>query len=631
MKKKLFIFTAVLAILCSSVFTAIAVNTAGAENQPVIWDGKAASSFAGGDGTQDRPYQISDGKELALLRSVINDGAEDTGNGGNFNAGGKHYKLTADIYLNDTDDYENWGAAAPGNMWAPIGLFEPTHKFAANFDGGGHVIHGLFIDSDTADYQGLFGYVSGGAIQNTDLEKSCVNGRSYVGGIAGFLDKGSISGCYNKGAVKAGDNGGYSYAGGVIGAAHGIGCTVTDCCNTGDVSGTGHHVGGVVGAIGAVAGGSGAASGMSGCRNKGATVKSTGGQYVGGVSGYVGEDCFVVNCFNTAAVSSVQTNVGGVAGRSGGGNIINCYNTGAVSAGTVSGSSYSGGIIGSISTAGGSITNCYNTGAVSGQAMSTGGLIGSISAAGSIKNSYFLKVNGGVNSSRNASGNSLGATENVLTFGVNGVFAGGAVIEINDLTYSVLAGALNAWVYENRTETTDYSCWAGEPYPVFGHSYTAEITNGNSLHSAATCTEAATYWCSCPGCGGISDALYFEAGEPLGHDFTDKIISADTLRSAATETEAATYWYSCPGCGEISDALYFTDGEPLGSGGNNDNNSGDNDNGKKDNSGDNDNGKSGGDTGGGKKGGCKKGAAGGLSALVMCGAAFWFIAGKKKA
>ena len=37
------------------------------EQQVEIWDGTVADSFAGGDGSEDNPYLISNGKELALL------------------------------------------------------------------------------------------------------------------------------------------------------------------------------------------------------------------------------------------------------------------------------------------------------------------------------------------------------------------------------------------------------------------------------------------------------------------------------------------------------------------------------------------------------------------------------------
>ena len=36
------------------------------------WGGEAASSFAGGDGAEENPYQISNASELALLAKKVN-------------------------------------------------------------------------------------------------------------------------------------------------------------------------------------------------------------------------------------------------------------------------------------------------------------------------------------------------------------------------------------------------------------------------------------------------------------------------------------------------------------------------------------------------------------------------------
>ena len=36
-----------------------------------VWDGTLATSFAGGDGSEDSPYEISNGAELALLADLL--------------------------------------------------------------------------------------------------------------------------------------------------------------------------------------------------------------------------------------------------------------------------------------------------------------------------------------------------------------------------------------------------------------------------------------------------------------------------------------------------------------------------------------------------------------------------------
>ena len=52
----------------------------------VVWDGSVATSFAGGTGTQDDPYLIEDGSQLAYLSKICKEDGSQTS--------GKYYKLT---------------------------------------------------------------------------------------------------------------------------------------------------------------------------------------------------------------------------------------------------------------------------------------------------------------------------------------------------------------------------------------------------------------------------------------------------------------------------------------------------------------------------------------------------------
>lgn len=93
-----------------------------------------------------------------------------------------------------------------------------------------------------------------------------------------------------------------------------------------------------------------------------------------------------------------------------------------------------------------------------------------------------------------------------------------------------------------------------EPINKIEHDNTA---TGN-LRSAATCTEAATYWYNCSICGTQSEQ-YFESGSALGHNNT----ATGNLRSSATCTSGATYWYKCSRCGTQA-TTYFTSGSGTG-------------------------------------------------------------------
>ena len=241
-------------------------QTIGTEDYPVLGglkvynnNGTYSNMAMDGDGF----YLISTADELRLFASMVNSGQTSI-NG----------RLTADILLNDTTGWENWGNTAPANSWTPIG--NNSQPFTGTLDGDGHSVSGIYINS-TAAYQGLVGYLdNGGTLQNLGVKASYIKGSYTVGGLCGR---------------KYG--------------------TVTNCYNTGNVTGTGDYAGGLCG------------------WNSSGTV---------------------TNCYNTGSVSGNRY-VGGVCGDNYGGTMTNCYYTG-----SVTGSYYVGGLCGTNS---GTVTNCY--------------------------------------------------------------------------------------------------------------------------------------------------------------------------------------------------------------------------------------------------------------------------------
>ena len=219
---------AVLSVLCLLLgavpFSAFAAST----DSLVGWDGTVASAFESGSGTKDDPYVIVNGAQLARVGEI------DTYN--------VHFRLEADILLNDTSDWEQWGQTdnegyviAPTNMWTPLEL-----NTDAVFDGNGHTIYGLYANFPTQTDIGLFGCVYGKVFDVT-IADSFVCGSSYVGAVAGS-SYGTIVNCRNSGTV----NGKYC-VGGVAGYTS---KPIADCDNGGTVSGS-NCVGGVVGYGGA--------------------------------------------------------------------------------------------------------------------------------------------------------------------------------------------------------------------------------------------------------------------------------------------------------------------------------------------------------------------------------------------
>lgn len=110
--------------------------------------------FAGGDG-EGSPFLISNEEQFRNIAYAYRD--VNVPNVGHVNKINFSFKLTSDITL--TGD------------WEPF-----EYEFAGNFDGGGHSItYSMVLDQgdiNKSQYQGLFGFVTGGVIENLEL-KDC--------------------------------------------------------------------------------------------------------------------------------------------------------------------------------------------------------------------------------------------------------------------------------------------------------------------------------------------------------------------------------------------------------------------------------------------------------------------------
>ena len=279
----------------------------------------------------DGKYYISTAKQLKEFADKVND---DSGKYTDIDA-----ELTDDIDLSEICSEEK------GDSWTPIGT-SIGNSYRGTFDGNGHTISGLYINSSSDNYQGLFGYVSGsGKVQNLSVSGSVsVSGGEYVGGIVGYNSSGTVTNCAFSGTVTGTDD----YVGGVVGVNSG---NVINCTNTGSVSVSGgDRVGGVVG------------------DNRG----------------------HVKNCYNTGTVTGTGTDewVGGVVGVNSS-SVTNCYNTG-----NISGYKYVGGVVGDNSSIeednSSNVENCYNIGEVSGSLSPVGGVVGCNYSGNIVTGCYFL-------------------------------------------------------------------------------------------------------------------------------------------------------------------------------------------------------------------------------------------------
>lgn len=130
----------------------------------------------------------------------------------------------------------------------------------------------------------------------------------------------------------------------------------------------------------------GTTGGVENCLNR-ASVK--GGQYVGGIVGYVAggyssDEKFIKNCGNVGDVTSKGHRAAGIAANiSGQVAVENCYSTG-----TITGGWYSGGISAYVDSSYASVKNCYAAGSVTGSG--AGAVFGKVSYSSTVvANCYY--------------------------------------------------------------------------------------------------------------------------------------------------------------------------------------------------------------------------------------------------
>ena len=238
----------------------------------------------------------------------------------------------------------------------------------------------------SGDYVGgIIGYGVRNATLAVGENSANITGKNYVGGLVGYSSLLNIkaTGFTNTNIIT-----GYGYVGGIAGYAG----LVEDAKNNGQVISLGAiaessnscaYVGGVVGYC----------RGILNCENYSAITVNHGGDYVGGVAGYVyvnKNDLFDGNV-NTGNVTTNCNNVGGVAGYVFSPDFADTTSrtftlTGSSNSGTVIGNTYVGGIIGYVNAKDSvyysthyynymQVTYCQNTGTVQGNS-GVGGIVG---------------------------------------------------------------------------------------------------------------------------------------------------------------------------------------------------------------------------------------------------------------
>ncbi|MBC7538715.1 MAG: hypothetical protein H7281_07840, partial [Bacteriovorax sp.] len=336
-----------------------------------------AHPFAGGDGTNLRPYKICTEWQLNQI--------------GEYNAPSNYetssYKLMNDLDMNKADflgpypkpfcvgvanslvkDHHNLNSLDKIAENSSCTTFETTNLgFSGTFNGNDKTIRNGRISAKSASGLGLVRYLNGGTIKNLSFNNLEVGGRDHVGGIAGnaapatfnprieniFIDNLNLEAESNGGTY--GD-----FVGGIAGRMNGTPATAL----INNVHINHGHV----------------------------RARDAAG-------GLVGDNLGTINNSHFSGVvktdQNVGTNIGGLVGSNNAGAITNSYSEGLINAST----SYIGGIAGYNS---GTVTSVYSTMAIlshwSSVGASVGGIVANNSGGGTLTDVYFdgsIKHNGG--------------------------------------------------------------------------------------------------------------------------------------------------------------------------------------------------------------------------------------------
>jgi len=326
-----------------------------------VWANCESSLYAAGEGTLESPWQIQTASQLDNVRECLGSSHSD-----------KYFVLTADINLG----VDPWNA---DDGWLPIGA--SANRFYASFDGQGYTISNLYIDRDSTQDVGLFGYTHGARISNLYISGAEVMAKASAGILVGQARSGSvITNVHVHGTVtttKADTN--FSDAGGLTGDLYNNESAILNSSADAIVSGTGRNIGGLVGYM-----------------NAGEIQKSVA---FGSVENTAGDRGYI----------------GGLLGRSAAGSIADSFAMVSVTTGTqASGDVGAGGFIGQTG-ASLTISNCYSVGSVTVAGGDVGGFSG-VDSGATVTNSYWDTQTSGQGSSATATGKLTDELKDVSTF-----------------------------------------------------------------------------------------------------------------------------------------------------------------------------------------------------------------------
>ncbi len=255
-----------------------------------------------GEGTSTNPFKIYDASDLRYFSQFVN-------------------TLNAGAWAELHDNIDDLGG------WTPIGT--SSRPYTGTFDGRGHSISDMNIQTYTSSYQGFFGCIENATVKNFSLSGSMTSGKTI--GNESDTSRGSAT---------------------VVGSALGSSLVenVSSSVNWDISNATQTHLGGIVGNL------SGTTT-VRGCTYTGTMNAGQSKDCLGGIVGYAKPSCAtsIINCFFSGKIStspdkSIAPVIGGILGYISDGSgvfggIRGCYSCGTLSAGEAQ-TTYVSGIIG---------------------------------------------------------------------------------------------------------------------------------------------------------------------------------------------------------------------------------------------------------------------------------------------
>lgn len=340
---------------CSRSGYEVAVRDFSVEPECLV-EGADALPFASGTGTPDDPYVICTAAQLNGIGAVP-------------------ASMTASFLLRADLDLEG----VSFNMIGP---------FAGSFDGNGHIIANLALNTSGVQSVGMFSSVHAGTIARLTLRDPYVtsDGR-WTGTLVGLLAEGAVSDCHATSSspgharvIVTNPSGTYVHAGGLVGIASGSEFerkSIEDSSAAVNVELMGVELTATYGYAG----------GLIGSMQHGVIEQSAalGHVYTDSANTYVGG--LVGECYGSPRPGSGQTYeaivesfaTGDVEGRGYAGGLVGyasgfCYAWDSYASGDVAGARYIGGLMGGINTLA-RVSNSYSIASVDGGA-GAGGFVG---------------------------------------------------------------------------------------------------------------------------------------------------------------------------------------------------------------------------------------------------------------